>query len=250
MRTLTLVAAVLVSASPAIAMDMQEVGLSGKGVPIRAAVVRGSSESAPVVALVGGLAGEDASSRAVLQAVETFDKQPQSGRRYTLIGIAVANPDASRLIFPPVGVAYRDNAESHALWRWLAIHAPDLALVVGPDESGLVQALSETTVSGIGRVPARHMTAAARLLDAVPATIAESEAHHEINGRRRRTPRQVADEKCQRQKQDRCREVVPAGMLGDAGGREQGKHDGDQEAERGDHGGLLRCLSDCGGNGR
>ena len=194
MRTLTLVAAVLVSASPANAMDMQEVGLSGKGVPIRAAIVRGSSESAPVVALVGGLAGEDASSRAVLQAVETFDKQPQSGRRYTLIGIAVANPDASRLIFPPVGVAYRDNAESHALWRWLAIHAPDLALVVGPDESGLVQALSETTVSGIGRVPARNMTAAARLLDAVPATIAESEAHHEINGRRRRTPRQVADE--------------------------------------------------------
>ena len=99
MRTLTL-AAVLVSASPAIAMDMQEVGLSGKGVTIRAAVVRGSSESAPVVALVGGLAGEDASSRAVLQAVETFDKQPQSGRRYTLIGIAVANPDAFRLVFP------------------------------------------------------------------------------------------------------------------------------------------------------
>jgi hypothetical protein len=66
-------------------------------------VVRASSESAPVVALVGGLAGEDASSRAVAQAVEAFEKQPQNSRRYTLIGIASANPDGSRLIFPSGG---------------------------------------------------------------------------------------------------------------------------------------------------
>jgi rhamnogalacturonyl hydrolase YesR len=193
-RTLTLVAVIQLLAWPAIAMDMQDVGLTGKGATIRAAVVRASSESAPVVALIGGLAGEDASSRAVTQAVETFDKQPQNSRRYRLIGIATANPDAARLIFPPVGVAYRDNAESHALWRWLGIHAPDLVLVAGPDESGFAHALSEISVAGIGRIPARSLAANARLLEAIPATIAESEAHHEINGRRRRSPRQVADE--------------------------------------------------------
>jgi rhamnogalacturonyl hydrolase YesR len=193
MRTLTLAAALLVFASPAIA-DMQEVGLTGKGVTIRAALVRASSESAPVVALVGGLAGEDASTRAVAQAVEAFEKQPQNSRRYTLIGIASANPDGSRLIFPPVGAAYRDNAESHALWRWLGIHAPDLVLVAGPDDSGFAHALSEIAVAGVGRIPARSVAANTRLLEAIPATISESEARHEINGRRRRSPRQVADE--------------------------------------------------------
>ena len=130
---------------------------------------------------------------AVSQAVDAFDKQPQARRRYTLIGIAVANPDASRLVFPPTGVAYRDNTESHALWRWIGIHAPDLVLIAGADEASLSLALSENQVAGIGRIPARAVRGTG-LLDAVPATIAESEAHHEINGRHRRSPRQVADE--------------------------------------------------------
>jgi unsaturated rhamnogalacturonyl hydrolase len=193
MRTLRLVAAILVLASPAIAMDMQEVGLTAKGAPIRAALVRASSDTAPVVALVGGLAGDDASSRAVSQAVDAFDKQPQARRRYTLIGIAVANPDRSQLVFPPIGVAYRDHTESHALWRWIGIHAPDLVLIAGSDQASLAHALSENQVAGIGRIPARVVTGNG-LLDAVPATISESEAHHEVNGRQRRSPRQVADE--------------------------------------------------------
>ena len=174
-------------------MDVQEVGLSAKGGTIRAAIVRGSSASVPIVALIGGLAGDDASSRAVSQAVDAFDKQPQARRRYTLIGIAAANPDRSQLVFPPIGVAYRDNTESHTLWRWLGIHAPDLVLIAGPDESGLANALSEIQVAGIGRIPARGVKGT-DLLEAIPATIAESEARHEINGRLRRTPRQVADE--------------------------------------------------------
>jgi hypothetical protein len=95
-------------------------------------------------------------------------------------------------VFPPIGVAYRDSAESHALWRWVGIHAPDLVLIAGPDESSLSLALSRI------RLPASADSRAGRrgtgLLEAVPATIAESEAHHEINGRLRRSPRQVADE--------------------------------------------------------
>ena len=174
-------------------MDVHEVGLSAKGGTIRASVVRGSSESSPIVALLGGLAGADASSRAVSQAIDAFDKQPQARRRYTLIGITAANPDRSQLVFPPIGVAYRDNSESHALWRWLGIHSPDLVLIAGADDASLARALSEHQVAGIGRIPARVVTGTA-LLEAIPATIAESEAHHEINGRLRRTPRQVADE--------------------------------------------------------
>jgi unsaturated rhamnogalacturonyl hydrolase len=194
MRALALLTAVLLISSPVAAAEMQDVGLAAKGGVIRAAIVPGASESAPVVALLGGLGGEDASSRAVAQAVEAFDKQPQARRRFTLIGIALANPDNSRLVFPPTGVAYRDATESHALWRWIGIHSPDLVLIAGADESSLAHALTENVVGGIGKIPARVVSGTGALLDAVPATVAESEAHHEINGRRRRSPKQVADE--------------------------------------------------------
>ena len=193
MRNLVFVVAVLLLASRAAAMEVQDVGLSAKGRTIHASIVR-AADSAPVVAVVGGLAGEDTSSRVVTQAVDAHDKQPQNRRRYTLIGIAVANPDSSRLVFPPTGTAYRDNTESHALWRWLGIHAPSLVLVAGTDEASLALALSENQVAGIGRIPARSVDATGRLLDTIPATISESEARLEINGRRRRSPRQLADE--------------------------------------------------------
>jgi rhamnogalacturonyl hydrolase YesR len=193
MRTGAFLASLLVSI-PAAGAEMQDIGLTAKGGTIRAAIVRGASESAPVVALVGGLSGPDASSRAVADAIGEFDRQPQAARRYTLVGIAIANPDASALVFPPTGVAYRVSTESHVLWRWLGIHAPDLVLVAGADAASLTQALSEHPAAGIGRIPARRLDANARLLQAVPQTIVESEARREVNGRGRRSPRQVADQ--------------------------------------------------------
>ena len=193
MRCLACVVGFLLLSAYARAAEVQDVGLAAKGGTIRAQFVH-AADAAPVVALVGGLAGADQSSRAVSEAIEAYDKQPLNRRRYTLIGIAVANPDSSRLIFPPVGVAYRDNTESHALWRWLGIHAPDLVLVAGADEANLAHALSENQVAGIGRIPARAVKSGAPLLDAIPAKLAESEARQEIIGRRRRSPRQVAEE--------------------------------------------------------
>ena len=184
----------LLLASPAVAADMQDIGLTAKGGVIRAAIVRPLSDSAPVVALIGGLSGEDASSRAVSDAVRAYDKQPAGRRRHTLIGVAVANPDGSPLVFPPTGVAYRASIESHVLWRWLGSHAPDLVVIAGTDAASLTQALSDLPVAGIGRIPARRVEASARLLEMIPATIAESEARREINGRGRRSPRQVAVE--------------------------------------------------------
>jgi len=187
-------AALLLVSLPAFAAEMQDIGLAANGGTIRAAIVRASSDSAPVVALVGGLSGRDASSRAVTEAIDEFDKQPQARRRYTLIGIAIANPEGSALVFPPTGIAYRVSTESHVLWRWIGIHAPDLVLIAGADAASLTLALSEHPVAGIGRIPARRLEASARLLQAIPQTIVESEARREINGRRRRSPRDLAEQ--------------------------------------------------------
>ena len=193
LRSAACLIAIALASSPAWAADVQEIGLTAKGQTIQASIVRGPSASAPVVALVGGLRGRDGSSAAVAQAVAALDQQPQSKRRFTLIGIAVANPDTSRLVFPPTGAAYRDNPESHGIWRWLGIHAPDLVLVSGPDDASLVSALTDNVVVGIGRIPARAV-AASNLLGAVPAAIARSEAREEVEGRERRSPRQIAEE--------------------------------------------------------
>ncbi len=194
MRAAAILTVIVLASSPARAADLREVGLTAKGQTIHASIVSGSSASAPVVALIGGLRGSDASSAAVSQAVAAHDKQSQASRRFTLIGIAAANPDSSRLAFPPIGAAYRDNPESHALWRWLGIHAPDLVLIVGADDASLASALTDNVVAGVGRIPARRVDAGANLLGIIPPSIARSEAREEIEGRARRSPRQVAEE--------------------------------------------------------
>src|SRR3712207_3050079 len=42
-----------------------------------------------------------------------------------VIAVPQPNPDGAQLVFPPQGRAYRDNPESHYLWRWIAMQAPD-----------------------------------------------------------------------------------------------------------------------------
>jgi rhamnogalacturonyl hydrolase YesR len=92
-------------------------------------------------------------------------------------------------------VAYRENGESHLLWRWIALQAPDLVLIVGPGDSGLAQALSTNVVAGVGRIPARVIiTARPTTLLSLPRDIPTSEAHAEINRRRARSPRELAEE--------------------------------------------------------
>src|SRR5262249_570130 len=115
-------------------------------------------------------------------------------RQFRLIAIAVANPDSARLQFPPMGVAYRENAESHALWRWIGIHAPDQVLVIGNEDFGLADALSKNAVGRVAPIPARRVAATAGILTAVPKDMSTSEAHKELDRRRSRSPRQLADE--------------------------------------------------------
>jgi rhamnogalacturonyl hydrolase YesR len=113
-----------------------------------------------------------------------------------LLAVPVANPDRVALQFPPTGVAYRERSESHALWRWLGAQAPDLVLVAD-DDFGLVKALGEHAVADMGRIPARPWSGAADGLAAL-GHVAKSEAHAELDTRRARSPRDLAEQLARR----------------------------------------------------
>jgi len=193
--SLSSVATAIVLAVPLFAAEHRVVGLSGSGKPIEALVVSAAPPTAPTVVLIGGLTGDSDSGRRIAAEVEDLESNPPSRRRFHLLAIPLANPDKSRLIFPPTGVAYRENAESHMLWRWIALQAPDLVLIVGAGDSGLAEALSTNVVAGVGRIPARVIIMARpTTLLSLPRDIPLSEAHLEINRRRARSPQQLAEE--------------------------------------------------------
>jgi unsaturated rhamnogalacturonyl hydrolase len=169
------------------------IGLTTAGAPIEATVVAGRSAASPTVLLVGGLERPDQSSDAVAREAAAFDKRPQAQRPFRLLAIARANPEGRALQLPPSGIAYRENIESHVLWRWIGTHAPDLVLVAGPDPGGLVEALSQNVVIDTGRIPARRVDAATSLLQSLN-DIPISSAHQEIDRRLARSPRALAEE--------------------------------------------------------
>jgi hypothetical protein len=177
----------------AIAGERWTIGLSASGAPIEAVAVAGRSASTPTVLLIGGLQQTDQSSDAVAREAASLEQVPEEQRPFRLIAIARANPDAQPLQFPPSGVAYREQIESHVLWRWIGTHAPDLVLVAGPDP-GLVDALSQNVVIDIGRIPARRVDGSTRFLQALSADIASSSAHQEVDRRLTRSPRALAGE--------------------------------------------------------
>jgi rhamnogalacturonyl hydrolase YesR len=195
----SIVVSFLILAAPAMAADRAYVGLAPNGTRIEAVIVPGASTTSATVVLIGGINGDDESSQVVRQEIRTFEATKQGQRRFRLIAIPVANPEKSRLEFPPKGVAYRDNPESHALWRWVAIHAPDLVLVTGTDDYGLAQAYSQNVVAGVGRIPAERVAAKPGIVQSLSARkeIAPSEAHREIVRRRGRSARQLAEELAQ-----------------------------------------------------
>jgi len=184
----------VLSAWPLAAAERWKIGLTAGNKTIDALVVAGSSASAPTVLLVGGLAGSDATADIVSRDAAAFEALPQARRPFRLIAVPLANPDGRPLQFPPAGTAYKDNAESHVLWRWIGIHAPDLAIVVGESAGGLADALSQSAVGFVGTVPSRVVAAKPGTLRSLGATIPPSEAHLELTRRLRRTPREVAEE--------------------------------------------------------
>ena len=191
--TLVLLAAAYVV--PAFAAEERVIGLTATGKPIQALVVAAAPAGAATVMLVGGLNGDSASGKMISAEVEDLESNPPGRRRFHLLAVPLANPDKSPLVFPPSGVAYRENTESHVLWRWIALQAPDLVLIVGSGDSGLAQALSTNAVAGVGRIPARVIiTARPTTLLSLPRAIPPSEARIEINRRRARSPLQLAQE--------------------------------------------------------
>jgi unsaturated rhamnogalacturonyl hydrolase len=171
------------------------VGLTRRGTRIEAFAVSGALPTSPTVLLIGGLNDDGASAKMVDSAVASYEGERPSLRRLRLLAIPRANPDKSPLIFPPPGVAYRENTESQVLWRWIALQAPDLVLIVGPGDSGLAAALSQNVVAGVGRIPARVVISVRpETILSLPRQIPMSEAHSEIIRRRSRSPRQLAEE--------------------------------------------------------
>lgn len=195
MKQLILAALAALFVTPIMAAEALEIGLAGSGAVIEGVAVQSSATTARTVLLVGGLEGQDESVERVRSAVEQFETQKR--RDFNLLAIPLANPDGAALKFPPSGVAYRENPEANALWRWIGLHAPDLVLVVGADDAGLASTLSSTVVAEIGRIPARAAPDKGAILAIKTKQLAPSEAHLEMDRRRARTPRALADELAQ-----------------------------------------------------
>jgi hypothetical protein len=176
-------------ALPLRAAETFDIGLATSGARIDAVAAEARGDPARTVLLVGGLEGNDASVAAVRDAVEAFERS--RNRRVRLLAVPLANPDGAALEFPPTGIAYREHSESHALWRWIGTQAPDLVLIAG-DDAGLAAALGEHAAADVGRIPARRWSGS-RELDEL-GDIPRSEAGLEIERRRARSPRQVAQE--------------------------------------------------------
>ncbi len=186
---LTACAVVMASSAGAQVFD---IGLAGSGARIDAMAVSATVKSAPTVVLVGGLHGDDVTAAAVRTAVSAYQRQRQ--RPVQLLAVPVANPDRAALVFPPTGIAYREHAESHVLWRWLGSQAPDLVLIAGEDDSGLAAALGTQKVADMGTIPAQHWSGKSGDWLAPAAPITKSAARIELERRRERSPRQLASE--------------------------------------------------------
>ena len=157
-------------------------GLTSSAKPIPC--IREAAANKPVVAVIGGLDGNDAYA-------ELIRKEVLSAKgRYSLLAVPVANPEKAALQFPPPGPAYAKNTESHYLWRWLGAHGPDQVIIVGSDPAHLAEALSANKVAGVGTIPARVVEAKPGFLKGLD--VKPSEAHEELTRRLARSPLEVA----------------------------------------------------------
>jgi len=189
----TLLIAAVPGASVAHAAERWTIGLTAKGAPIEGLAVAAAAANSPTVLLVGGLQGKDQTSDVVLREAIAYETRSPKQRPVRLLAIPIANPDAQPLQFPPSGSAYREQIESHVLWRWIGTHAPDLVLIVGPD-AGLAEALPQNVVADVGRIPARRREAAEQIPESFGAPIPPSEAHLELQRRQARSPRELAEQ--------------------------------------------------------
>lgn len=168
-----------------------DIGRTTTGKLIEALTVEATSKAAPTVVLIGGLAGDPQSARAV--RAEVADYALRGRRPIRLLAIPAANPDGAALQFPPTGIAYRENATAQTVWRWLGSQAPDLVLIAGERDFGLTAALGANQVADMGSIAAKAWSGApdwvARL-----GSIDRSAARTELERRRQRSPRELAEQ--------------------------------------------------------
>ena len=188
---LTLVSITLSAAE----IETLAIGLTTDGAVISALRVAAGQSDAPTIAFVGGLAGADASSQAIQAETEAYAAAPDAERAFNLVSIPVANPQRRSLVFPPTGPAYRENAESHTLWRWLGLNAPNLVLVAGDDADGFVDAVSMSNVAGVAPISVVRFTGVGGMREALPSGLrmGPTLARDEIERRRSRTPIELAN---------------------------------------------------------
>ena len=73
-----------------------------------------------MVVLIGGLDGSGASRVPLSTRFRGTNHLRQIRRAFKLIAIPSPNPERNALSFL-LRVAYRENAESHVLWRWIGV---------------------------------------------------------------------------------------------------------------------------------
>ncbi|MEY4760744.1 MAG: Unsaturated rhamnogalacturonyl hydrolase YesR [Pseudomonadota bacterium] len=171
-----------------LAVESFDIGLTASGTPVRALAITATRRGAPTIVLIGGLGGHGEGSEAVRAAVSGYGTL--RARPVNLVAVPEASPDAAELGFPPTGSAYRENAESHVLWRWLGVLSPDLVLTAGGTDAGLGAALRDNAAAGMGRIPTRRWDGDVGAL-AVLGDTAESEAHRLHDQRAARSPHEL-----------------------------------------------------------
>jgi len=135
-----------------------QVGLSSNRTLIQAMEVAAASPSAPRVLLISGFSGLSEASTQVQRAVEQYSFLDVASRPVNLLVIPLANPESETLMFPPQGNAYAENPLSHALWRWIGTHSPDLIIIPEANDWGLSAAVQSQPVAGYGEIPVRRVS--------------------------------------------------------------------------------------------
>ena len=173
------------------AAELIDIGLTTDGQRIDALRVEATTRSPLTVVLVGGLQGDESSAAAVRSVLASYEQRRT--RPWRVLAVPMTNPQALPLQFPPTGVAYRESAESHVLWRWLGTQAPDLVLIAGTDAAGLADALASQPVADMGRIPAQGWLGTLADMQAKAAGLKQSQAHGQLQHRLARTPQQLAN---------------------------------------------------------
>lgn len=179
-----------------------DIGVDSAGRPMPVVICRDDLDLETKKVRVLLVGHSEAEGRAVLDAMRWF--HGEGGKTYRDRFALSAIPRApAKAEYPPQGDAYAGRPrEAHAVWRWIGMHAPDVAVELESDAkvSLLVEALGKAKPAGTGHIPTirSQFDAEGRFLENEFATIesdkltSPSPARRELQRRARRTPIETA----------------------------------------------------------